>query len=155
MIKVSGKTKRIVVVGTTLLISCISGYGLIDWIWLGNGIYDGVTGTQEKLAIILLPFFALILGLDHWFKPKGKGIPKLSILSCFYYFIGIFCLGFFVSLFNETVQNFIVVKLGLPLLGLFYLLIGYWCHRNEEDVLGKNVTPMKARKDLGNWPPSV
>ena len=124
MIKVSGKTKRIVVVGTTLLISCVSGYGLIDWIWLGNGIYDGVTGTQEKLAIILLPFFALILGLDHWFKPKGKGIPKLSILSCLYYFIGIVCLCFFVSLFNETVQNFIVVKLGLPLLGLFLNSLG-------------------------------
>ena len=65
MIKVSGKIKRIVVVSTTLLISCVSGYGLIDWIWLGNGIYDGVTGTQEKLAIILLPFIALFLGLDH------------------------------------------------------------------------------------------
>ncbi len=141
MIKVSGKTKRIVVVGPILLISCITGYGLIDWIWLGNGFYDGFNGTQDKVFIILLPFIALHFGLDHWFKPKGKGIPKLSILSCFYYLTGIGCLGFFVGLFNETVHNFIVVKLGLLLLGLFFLLIGYWCHRNEEDVLGEIEIP--------------
>ena len=65
MIKVSGKIKRIVVVSTTLLISCVSAYGLIDWIWLGNGIYDWFSGTHYKLGIILLPFIALFLGLDH------------------------------------------------------------------------------------------
>ena len=141
MIKVSGKTKRIVVVGTTLLISCIAGYVLIDWVWLGNESLkvSGATDTQDKLFIIASPFLALFLGLDHWYKPKGKGIPKFSILSFFYYACGIGCFALCVSVWKEN--NDIPTRLVLPLSGLFFLLIGYWCHRNEEDVIGEIEIP--------------
>ena len=84
MIKFSGKAKRILVVGTTLLISCISGYGLIDWIWLGNGIYDGVTGTQEKLAIILLPFLALFWA---WIIGSNQKVKEYQNLVFFLVYI--------------------------------------------------------------------
>lgn len=134
MVKVSGKTKRIVVVGTTLLFSSIALYWLIDWIWLsGESAVSDSTDKRDRFFFILLPFISLYAGLDHWFKPRGKGVPRLSILSFCYYAGGIACIVLFVDFLNETPTSFLVQRLVLPLLGFFFVFIGYWCHRNEED----------------------
>lgn len=133
MVKISGKTKRTIVVLVTFLVMCGFLYGVIDLLFWGGSMV-GDLRTKEKIIMLFFSFLLFYVALDHWYKPTGKGKATITALTILYAVLGIFFLFFFFVIALPIKVGESLPAILVAAVALVSLTLAYWCYQNEDDT---------------------